>query len=108
MVQAVSNTTSASLRCDPEQAVATAAVPITFQRLIEQSVDCFNRSLGLDPLVRLHASDIGKRGIQVLQDVLRRRGINVGSYADALGYPWITRVPPSIGNAAVLLLCSRT
>lgn len=58
----------------------------TFAQLIEQAVDSFKRLPGLDPLVRLHASDIGQPGIQVLRDVLRRGAINSGSSGHAFGY----------------------
>lgn len=58
----------------------------TFLQLIEQAVDSFKRPPGFDPLVRLHASEIGQPGIRVLQDVLRRRGVDAGLSTDVSGY----------------------
>lgn len=58
----------------------------TFARLIEEAVRSFRRVPGFDPLVRLHASEIGLSSIQVLRDVLRRRGIDHGSLVDAPRY----------------------
>lgn len=48
-------------------------------------MDCFNRLQGHDPRVRIHASEITHVGVQVLRDVLRRRGIDsgiAGSYVE--------------------------
>ncbi|TPG73728.1 hypothetical protein EAH74_32665 [Pseudomonas mandelii] len=57
-----------------------------FEALIQRAVDSFKRHPGFDPLVRLHASDIGPLGIQVLREVLRRRGRHPDSCDDVAGY----------------------
>lgn len=57
-----------------------------FEALILRAVDSFKRHPGFDPLVRLHASDIGPQGIQVLRAVLRQRGLHPESCVDVPGY----------------------
>lgn len=57
---------------------------LTFEALIQRAVDSFKRHPGYDPLVRLHASDIGPLGVQVLRAVLRQRGLE--SCIDVPGY----------------------
>ena len=58
----------------------------TFEALIQRIVDSFKRHPGFDPLVRLHASDIGPLGVQVLRAVLRQRGLHPESCIDVPGY----------------------
>jgi hypothetical protein len=58
----------------------------TFEALIQRIVDSFKRHAGFDPLVRLHASDIGTLGVQVLRAVLRQRGLHPESCIDVPGY----------------------
>jgi len=58
----------------------------TFEALIQRIVDSFKRHPGFDPLVRLHASDIGPPGVQVLRAVLRQRGLHPESCIDVPGY----------------------
>ena len=58
----------------------------TFEALIQQAVNSFKRLPGYDPLLRLHASDIGLSGIQVLRDVLRSSGIRSEHCANLPGY----------------------
>ncbi|KPG95943.1 hypothetical protein AEQ67_18530 [Pseudomonas sp. RIT-PI-q] len=57
----------------------------TFEGLVQLAVDSFIRSPGLDPLVRLHESDIGLSGIQVLRDALCRRDFHIKLTADVSG-----------------------
>ena len=58
----------------------------TFEALIQRIVDSFKRHPGFDPLVRLHTSDIGPLGVQVLRAVLRQRGLHLESCIDVPGY----------------------
>lgn len=58
------------------RSVQQACDVATFKALIQEAVDSFKRPPGLDPLARLHASDIGPLGIQVLSYVLRSRRIS--------------------------------
>lgn len=57
-----------------------------FEALIQRAVDSFKRHPGFDPLVRLHVSDIGPLGVQVLRAVLRQRGLHPESGIDVPGY----------------------
>jgi len=57
-----------------------------FEALILRAVDSFKRHPGFDPLVRLHASDLGPLGVQVLRAVLRQRGLDPESCIDVPGY----------------------
>ena len=50
---------------------------VTFQALLLRAVDSFKRSPGYDPVLRLYESDIGQSGVQILRDVLHRRGIRL-------------------------------
>lgn len=59
---------------------------VTFEALLLRAVDSFKRSPGHDPVQRLHASDIGQSGVQILRDVLHRRGIRLEHGADLPGY----------------------
>ena len=59
---------------------------LTFEALIQRAVDSFKRHPGYDPLVRLHASDIGPLCAQVLRAVLRQRGLDPESCIDVPGY----------------------
>ncbi|MGF6127848.1 putative lipase [Pseudomonas frederiksbergensis] len=49
-----------------------------FAQLIKEAVDSYKRAPGLDPLLRLHASQIGLLGTQVLRVVLRQYDIEAG------------------------------
>lgn len=57
-----------------------------FEALIRQVVDRFKRDPGFDPLVRLHVSDIGPFGIEVLGAILRNRGHHHENIDGASGY----------------------
>jgi len=57
-----------------------------FEALIRQAVDRFKRDPGFDPLVRLHVSDIGTLGIQVLGAELRHRGHDHQNFAGTSDY----------------------
>ncbi|VVN78695.1 hypothetical protein [Pseudomonas fluorescens] len=46
-----------------------------FDALIQHAVDSFKRPPGFNPLVRLHASDVGQLGLQTLREVLHSRGV---------------------------------
>lgn len=49
-----------------------------FLQLIEDAVSRYKRVPGFDSSDRLHASDIGSTGIEVLRDVLERHGLFSG------------------------------
>jgi hypothetical protein len=49
-----------------------------FRQLIEDVVSRYKRVPGFDPPDRLHASEIGVLGIEVLRDVLERHGLYAG------------------------------
>lgn len=49
-----------------------------FLQLIEDAVSRYKRVPGFDPPDRLHASEIGLPGIEVLRDVLERHGFYAG------------------------------
>lgn len=65
------------------QRVCDAAM---FEALIQQAVDSFKRPPRFDPLVRVHASNIGLSGFQILREVLHRRGIHSEDAALLSGY----------------------
>lgn len=47
-----------------------------FLQLIEDAISRYKRVPGFDPPDRLHASEIGVPGIEVLRDVLERHGLS--------------------------------
>ncbi|WP_019579777.1 hypothetical protein [Pseudomonas mandelii] len=49
-----------------------------FLQLIEDAVSHYKRAPGFDPPDRLHASEIGLPGIEVLREVLERHGFDAG------------------------------
>lgn len=49
-----------------------------FLQLIENAVSLYKRIPGFDPPDRLHDSEIGRTGIEVLRDVLERHGFDAG------------------------------
>lgn len=56
-----------------------------FESLIQRTVDSFKRDPGFDPLVRLHASETGSLGLQLLKAVLRQRGLHLEPCVDVPG-----------------------
>jgi hypothetical protein len=56
--------------------VQAACDKAALAQLIENAVASFQRIPGYDPLVRLHASDIGPLGLQLLRDALKLRSLD--------------------------------
>jgi hypothetical protein len=55
---------------------------VAFARLVEEAVASFKRVPGLDPIMRLHASEMSAEGIRVLREALKHHDIDAGPSAD--------------------------